>query len=54
MITFETTFDCKTKQDVVFALQEIIDWIEGDYESGILNVDDGSWRCVGEEEQEDD
>lgn len=50
MFTFETTFDCKTKQDVVFALQEIIDWIEDDYECGILNVADGSWRCVCEDD----
>jgi hypothetical protein len=53
MIEFEATFECSTRQDAVWALQEIIGQIEGDYHCGSLSCADGSWSCVGEDEPDD-
>lgn len=54
MIEFNATFECTTRAEAVWALQEIIDQIEGDYHCGSLSYADGSWSCVGEDEPEND
>lgn len=56
MVRFETNFECCTKQDAIFALQEIISQLENDYSCGYLCSADGSWSCSGYEESgnEDD
>ena len=48
MIRFECDFECKTEQDVIYALQHIIDRIENGYVCGYLT--DGDWGMNGEEE----
>lgn len=54
MVRFETNFECCTKQDVIYTLQEIISQLENDYSCGYLSSADGSWSCEGEDESEDD
>lgn len=51
MIKFETEFKCKTKQEVINALQHIIDRLECDFVCGYLtDVDaEGDWGCTEEE-----
>lgn len=54
MIKFETEFECKTEQEVIYALQHIIDRIESGYVCGYLTDTDaeGDWGMSGEEEEE--
>jgi hypothetical protein len=56
MIKFETEFECKTEQEVIYALQHIIDRIESGYVCGYLTDADaeGDWGMSGEEEDEED
>lgn len=54
MITFECSFEVATRQDAVWALQEIISQIEGDNYCGFLSYADGSWSSSGDEEPEED
>ena len=54
MVSFECTFEAKTRQDMVWALQEIIEQIENDNSCGYLSSCDGSWSSSGDEETEDD
>ena len=51
MIKFEAEFKCKTKQEVINALQHIIDRLECDFVCGYLtDVDaEGDWGCAEEE-----
>lgn len=51
MIRFETEFECKTEQEVIYALQHIIDRIENGYVCGYLTDADGDWGMSGEEEE---
>ena len=55
MIKFETEFECKTEQEVIYALQHIIDRIECGYRCGYLTDSsaEGDWGMSGEEENED-
>ncbi|MBO5958053.1 MAG: hypothetical protein J6Q39_10920 [Bacteroidales bacterium] len=52
MIKFETEFECKTEQEVIYALQHIIDRIECGYRCGYLTESsaEGDWGMSGEEE----
>lgn len=50
MVRFETEIELSTKQDVIYALQEIIRQLENDYSCGYVNG--GSWSCEGEEGEE--
>lgn len=54
MINFECEFECKTEQEVIYALQHIIDRIESGYVCGYLTETDaeGDWGMSGEEEEE--
>lgn len=54
MIKFETEFECKTEQEVIYALQHIIDRIESGFVCGYLTDADaeGDWGMSGEEEEE--
>lgn len=52
MIKFETEFECATTQDAIYALQEIINQLEGGYHCGLF--DEGSWSCSGEEEDDEE
>jgi hypothetical protein len=52
MVRFETEIELSTKQDVIYALQEIIRQIENDYSCGYING--GSWSCEGEEGDEEE
>ena len=59
MIKFETEFECKTEQEVIYALQHIIDRIESGYRCGYLTDSsaEGDWGMSGEEvfdEEEDE
>lgn len=53
MIEFNCAFECETREDATHALLEIINRIHEDYHSGFLNYADGSWSCIGEDEEED-
>lgn len=55
MIKFEAEFECKTEQEVIYALQHIIDRIESGYVCGYLTDADaeGDWGMIGEEEDEE-
>lgn len=52
MINFECDFECQTRQDAIYALQEIMNQLEDGYSCGHLCGVDGSWSCEGEEEEE--
>lgn len=52
MVVFETEIELSTKQDVIYALQEIIRQLENDYSCGYVNG--GSWSCEGKEGDEED
>lgn len=54
MIKFEAEFECKTEQEVIYALQHIIDRIECGYVCGYLTdvTAEGDWGMSGEEEEE--
>ena len=52
MVRFETEIELSTKQDIIYALQEIIRQIENDYSCGYLCSADGSWSCEGEDEDD--
>ena len=52
MIKFETEFECATRQDAIYALQEIMNQLEDGYYCGLF--DEGSWSCTGEEEEDDE
>lgn len=54
MIKFETEFECKTEQEVIYALQHIIDRIECGYVCGYLTdaTAERDWGMSGEEEEE--
>lgn len=54
MVRFETNFECCTRQDAIYTLQEIISQLENDYSCGYLCSADGSWSCEGEEESENE
>ena len=54
MVQFETNFECRTRQDAIYALQEIISQLENDYSCGYLCSADGSWSCEGNEEFENE
>ena len=56
MIKFECDFECKTEQEVIYALQHIIDRIENGYVCGYLTDTDaeGDWGMSGEEEDDED
>ena len=54
MIKFECEFECKTEQEVIYALQEIMSQLEGGYSCGHLYGADGSWSYEGEEEEEEE
>lgn len=45
MIKFECEFECKTRQEVIYALQHIIDRIESGYICGYLTdtTTEGDW-----------
>ena len=51
MIKFETEFERKTEQEVIYALQHIIDRIECGYRCGYLTDSsaEGDWGMSGEE-----
>lgn len=55
MVKFEAEFECKTKQEVIYALQHIIDRLECDFVCGYLTdvSAEGDWGCTGEEEFDD-
>jgi hypothetical protein len=54
MIKFDAEFECKTEQEVIYALQHIIDRIESGYVCGYLTdaTAEGDWGMSGEEEEE--
>lgn len=56
MIKFECEFECKTEQEVIYALQHIIDRIECGYVCGYLTDADaeGDWGMSGEEDEDED
>lgn len=56
MIKFETEFECKTEQEVIYALQHIIDRIESGYRCGYLTDSsaEGDWGMSGEEDFEEE
>ena len=56
MIKFETEFECKTEQEVIYALQHIIDRIECGYVCGYLTdvTAEGDWGMSVEEEEDED
>jgi hypothetical protein len=56
MIKFECDFECKTEQEVIYALQHIIDRIECGYKCGYLTESsaEGDWGMSGEEEEEEE
>ena len=56
MIKFECDFECKTEQEVIYALQHIIDRIESGYVCGYLTdaTAEGDWGMSGEGEEEED
>ena len=56
MIKFETEFECKTEQEVIYALQHIIDRIECGFVCGYLTDADaeGDWGMTEEEDEEEE
>lgn len=52
MVRFEINFECCTRQDAIYTLQEIMSQLEGGYSCGYLCGADGSWSCSGEEGEE--
>lgn len=54
MVSFECSFDVRTRQDAVWVLQEMISHIEGDCFCGFFSSADGSWSSSGEEEPEEE